>query len=71
MSKRITELVNQVGADVSGKWVAVEKVNQLAHLIVDESIAVLQKRFMGDLNREDQEVQRCLEDLKRHFGVEE
>jgi len=42
-----------------------------AELIVQEAIDVLQKRFMGDLNREDMEVRRCVEDVKKHFGVEE
>ncbi len=47
------------------------KVKQVfAELIVQEAIDVLQKRFMGDLNREDMEVRRCVEDVKKHFGVE-
>jgi hypothetical protein len=25
---------------------------------------------MGDLNREDMEVRRCITDVKKHFGVE-
>lgn len=49
-----------------------EHYNQnFAELIVKEAIGVLQKRFMGDLNREDTEVRRCIEDVKKHFGVEE
>jgi len=44
---------------------------KFAELIVQETISVLQKRFMGDLNREDMEVRRCVEDVKKHFGVEE
>ena len=43
---------------------------KFAQLIVEEAIAVVQKRFMGDLNREDMEVRRCVEDVKKHFGVE-
>ena len=43
---------------------------KFALLIVAETIAVVQKRFMGDLNREDMEVRRCVEDVKKHFGVE-
>jgi len=43
---------------------------KFAELIVRETISVLQKRFMGDLNREDMEVRRCIEDVKKHFGVE-
>jgi hypothetical protein len=39
--------------------------------IVKEAIQVLENRFMGDLNREDMEVKRCIADLKKHFGIEE
>jgi len=48
-----------------------EEVKEFAELIVQECIGVLDKRFMGDLNREDMEVRRCVEDVKKHFGVEE
>ena len=44
---------------------------KFAELIVRECISTLNKRFMGDLNREDMEVRRCIEDVKKHFGVEE
>jgi len=43
----------------------------LTKLIVAEAITVLQKRFMGDLNREDMEVRRCIADVKNHFGDKE
>ena len=47
-----------------------EDLEKFAELIVAEAIAVVQRRFMGDLNREDMEVRRCIEDVKKHFGVE-
>ena len=47
-----------------------EDVEKFAELIVQEAIGVLQKRFMGDLNREDMEVRRCADAIKQHFGVE-
>ncbi len=46
------------------------EVAKFSELIVAEAINVLQKRYMGDLNREDQEVMRCIEDVKKHFGIE-
>jgi hypothetical protein len=46
------------------------EVSKFSELMVAEVISVLQKRYMGDLNREDQEVMRCIEDVKKHFGVE-
>jgi len=42
----------------------------LADLIVQECVDIVQKRYMGDNNREDMEVCRCVEVLKKHFGVE-
>ena len=45
-------------------------VEKFAELIVQECLGVLDKRFMGDLNREDREVRRCIADVKKHFGVE-
>ena len=41
-----------------------------AELIVRECIDTVQKRCIGDHNREDAEVMRCVADLKEHFGVE-
>lgn len=32
-------------------------------------LQVLRKRFMGDLNREDMEVRRCIQDIENFFGV--
>jgi len=68
MNKRIKELEpqcwehNEFGLNFN--------YEKFAQLIVEEAIAVVQKRFMGDLNREDMEVRRCVEDVKKHFGVE-
>ena len=45
--------------------------NKFAELIVQECISIVQKRYMGDNNREDMEVLRCVADMKQHFGVEE
>jgi hypothetical protein len=71
MNERIKELAEQcTSLEV---WTSKEEFDKekFAQLIVEEAIAVVQKRFMGDLNREDMEVRRCVEDIKKHFGVEE
>ena len=47
-----------------------EDVEKFAQLIIQECVDTLNKRFMGDLNREDMEVRRCIDDIKKHFGVE-
>jgi len=71
MNERIGQLAEQAGllgpsSRVGNSHEATEK---FAELIVKECIDTLEKRFMGDLNREDQEVHRCIEDLKKHFGA--
>ena len=74
MNERIRELVRQAGLDDADfpieNWDNVP-LAKFAELIVRECIGVLNKRFMGDLNREDMEVRRCIADVEKHFGVEE
>jgi len=67
MNERIKELAEQAyGIDNSKPFhpsalVALEK---FAELIVKEAIGVVN-------NREDFQVRSCVEDLKKHFGMEE
>jgi hypothetical protein len=69
MNERIKELIKQATTEEHDGFLYFDK-KKFAELIVTNAIGVLQKRFMGDLNREDMEVRRCIEDLKKHFGVE-
>jgi hypothetical protein len=78
MNQRIKQITGQVLDEIVPEtWTKLgydkikEIQNRTAELIVAEAIAVVQRRFMGDLNREDMEVRRCVEDVKKHFGVEE
>lgn len=48
-----------------------DQIDQLTNKLIQECISILGKRYMGDNNREDMEVRRCMTDLKNHFGVEE
>jgi len=54
-------------------WSAVydKEFAKYTELLVQECIEVLTKRFMGDLNREDMEVRRCITDVKNHFGLKD
>jgi hypothetical protein len=38
---------------------------------LNKVLDILQKRYMGDNNREDLEVLRCIADVKKYFGVTE
>ncbi len=61
MNERIKELINQVGTDVSGKWMNVDNVGKLSELIVFECIKLAV--FKGD--------DTTGKAIKKHFGVEE
>ena len=67
MNERVLELAREVWPDPN-----ISHVNHMkfAELVIKESINVVNRRYMGDNNREDFEVRRCVEDLKNHFGVE-
>ena len=81
MNERIKELAEQAKAyaiESTKHFTGDEPVvwmnyytEKFAELIVQECIATVQKRYMGDNNREDMEVRRCVADMKKHFGVEE
>lgn len=60
MEPRIQELVNQIGTDVSGKWIAVDRVGQLADLIVRECMHNLYLNGYDD----------AMHQIKDHFGME-
>ena len=75
MNERIKKLKDQCWVEKHwdndmwiGKHIDLEK---FAELIVAEVITALQKRCMGDNNREDMEVLRCVADMKKLFGVKE
>jgi hypothetical protein len=73
MNERIQKLAREAALAEGwgpGVW-QTTFTEKFAELILKETISVLQKRFMGDLNREDMEVRRCIADVKKHFGVEE
>ena len=64
-AERIEEL-----SDGRGGFIEQFDEEKFAELIVRECVTVLNNRFMGDMNREDLEVRRCIADVKQHFGVE-
>jgi len=75
MNERIKQLAGQaLDKVVPYTWTRldydeIQKLQEyFAELIVKECIDTLENRFMGDLNREDQEVRRCIDALKQHFG---
>ena len=61
MNNRVRELIKLHGSDSSGKWVAVDKVELIAELIVRECASVVSQKTgpKSALN------------ILEHFGVEE
>ena len=55
---------------LSRKYTNKEDLVDFGMIVAKECIDVLNKRFMGDLNREDMEVRRCIEDIKQYFGID-
>ena len=77
MNERIKELAEDAGGHYSREELEfavvfgeLEDFERFAELIVIECIDVLHRRYMGDQNREDMEIRRCIEDIKQYFGVE-
>ena len=59
MDPKIQQLVNQIGTDVSGKWIAVDRIDQLADLIVRECMYNLYLNGYND----------AMNQIKEHFGI--
>jgi hypothetical protein len=59
MEPKLQELVNQIGTDVSGKWIAVDRIDQLADLIVRECMNNLYLNGYDD----------AMNQIKEHFGI--
>ncbi len=66
----MNELIRELMMESWKTFPTVFDAEKFADLIVREAIGVVQRRYMGDNNREDMEVRQCVEDLKDHFGVE-
>jgi hypothetical protein len=74
MNKRMLQLAEQAwdATAVSPEFGhPVSFAEKLSELIIQECIDTVHKRYMGDNNREDREVLRCVSELKNRFGVKE
>jgi hypothetical protein len=65
MNSQIQNLIKQVGTDVSGKWVAVDDVNVIAELIVQECATVIEQNLFKGIGWNTSRA------VKRHFGIED
>ena len=60
MEAKLQELVNQIGTDVSGKWISVDRIDQLVNLIVKECMYNLYLNGYDD----------AMNQIKQDFGIE-
>ena len=47
-----------------GEYPCGDTVREFARLVLEEAAKACDARFMGDLNREDQEARRCAADIR-------
>ena len=86
MNERIRELVEQVGTDTSGKWISVDRINELVKLTVGECVSITNqvradyeqhRRSSTDFNdkniyAEGEAASDIIKyKMKKHFGVDE
>jgi hypothetical protein len=74
MNERIKELLQQVGTDVSGKWISVDNAEKLAELIIRESVDVADD-YVKDCTCEEHinckpRTSAIGRKIREHFGVE-
>jgi hypothetical protein len=70
MNLQIQQLIDTVGTDVSGKWMAVDKVEKFAELIVKECLKIVEPdRTSGD--EWCVTLDETAQSIRQHFGVEE
>jgi hypothetical protein len=68
MSRVVKDLLQQVGTDVSGKWISTDKILEFSNLIIDECI----RACIADLSDPRDTVElKCAKKIKKHFSVEE
>ena len=78
METKLQNLVSQVGTDVSGKWIAVDRIDQLAELIVKECARISASTecpYTDDAIRKqfghtwDMACVESAKQIREHFGI--
>jgi len=69
MNERINELIQQVGTDVSGKWMGIDNVEKFAGLIVQECIDIISP-YTVRMSRPGEEYLHPIQEIRKNFGVE-
>ena len=65
MNTRIQALIEQVGTDVSGKWISVDDAEKLTELMVRECYVALHPMLRDMISRG-----QAYDMIRQHFGVD-
>jgi hypothetical protein len=65
INSRIQALLEEVGTDVSGKWIGVDRAEKFAELIIENACRALNPMLRDMISRG-----QAVELIKQHFGVE-
>lgn len=76
MNEQIEQLWNNVDLQEEGNPPSIvitteRELQEFAELIIKDCIGVIRTRYMGDNNREDMEVLKCIDLLKQHYGIQQ
>jgi hypothetical protein len=63
--ERVNQLIQQVGTDVSGKWISIDDAEKLTELMVQECYVALFPALRDMISRG-----QAYNLIKEHFGVE-
>ena len=63
MNTQIQKLIDQVGTDVSGKWINIDDAEKLVQLVVEECASVVEKNLFKGIGWNTSRA------VKKHFGI--
>jgi hypothetical protein len=77
VNENIAAIVNNVGTDISGKWVSTDKIANVVEATVKECIAVVENTpthcayTTHDLGTVTCTIRKSVESIKNHFEVKQ
>jgi len=72
MTPSSRELIAVIGTDVSGKWIAVEKIDQVVKTVVKECLDFIEDSAAGEPDNSEAQaaLMACALDILEHFDME-
>lgn len=69
MNEHVKEIAERYGLTGANFYISSRELELFAESIIRECIYTVNRRYMGDNNREDMEVRRCVQALRDRFGI--